>query len=59
MTITKSAYRYETPYRVPYEIFKTWTNGTITLRMGAVTMRLNIRNIKPYNNPIVEGKYPT
>ena len=52
MTLTKSAYKYETPYRGPYKIVQTWTNGTTTLRMGAVTMRINIRNIKPYNTPM-------
>ena len=54
MTLTKSAYKYETPYGVPYKKFQTWTNGTATLRMGAVTMILNIHNIKPYNTLVVE-----
>ena len=59
MTLTKSEYKYETPYRGPYEIVQTQTNGTVTLRMGAVTMRLNIRIIKPYNTQIAEERYPT
>ena len=58
MALTKSAYKYETPYRVPCEIFQTWTNVTVTLRMGAVTMRLNICNIKHYNTPNVQGRDP-
>ena len=54
MTITKSSYKYKTLFRGPYENFHTRTNGTFTLKMGAVTTRINIRNIKPYINPIVE-----
>ena len=42
LTQTKSAFKYKTLYRGPYKIVQTWTNGTITLRMGAVTMRVNI-----------------
>ena len=56
MKKTKSVYIYETLFKVPYGIVHTWKNGTITLRMGAVTMRINIRNAKPYNTPIVEGR---
>ena len=59
MTQTKSAYKYETSYMGPYEIVKTWTNGTVTLRMGAVTMRINIHNTNPYNTPNVQQQYPT
>ena len=58
MKLTKSAYKYETPYRGPYKIVQTQTNGTATLRTGVVTMRLNIRNIKPYNTTNVQGRYP-
>ena len=46
----KSSYRYETLFRGLYEIFQTWANGTITLRMVAVKHRINILNIKPYND---------
>ena len=59
MTLTKLAYKYKTPYRGPYKIVQTWKNGTVTLRMGAVTMRINICNIKLYNTLMVEGRYPT
>ena len=58
MKLTKSAYKYKTPYRGPYKIVQTWTNGTVTLRMGVVTTRLNIHNIKPYNTAISEGRHP-
>ena len=54
MTNMSSAYKYETPFRGPYEIFRTWTNGIVTLQKGAVTNIINIRNIKPYNDADVE-----
>ena len=56
MTQTKSVYKYKTPNRGPYEIVQTWTNGTVTLRTGAVTIIINIRNIKPDITPNVEGQ---
>ena len=31
MTLTKASYKYETPYKVPYKIFQTWKNITVTL----------------------------
>ena len=49
---------FNAPFKGLYEIFHTWTNGTVTLRMVAVTMRINISNIKTYNNPNVEGRDP-
>ena len=58
MTRTKSAFKYKTLYRGTYKIFQMWTNRTVTLRMGAVTKRINIRNIKPYNTQIVQGQDP-
>ena len=58
MTQTNSAYKYEIQNRGLYEIHQTWTNGTVTLRVGTVTMRINIRNIKPYNTLIVQGQDP-
>ena len=44
----KRARKYERPYKGPYTITKVWENGTVTLRMGAVQTRVNIRWIKPY-----------
>ena len=55
ITLTESEFKYKTPYRSSYKIVETWTNGTVTLRMGAETTRINTRNIKPYNAQIVEG----
>ena len=49
-TKIRSAYKYETLFRCPYEIFLIWKNGTVTLRTGVVTHIINIRNINPYNN---------
>ena len=49
MIIRKSSYRYETPFKVPYEIVKTCTNITGTLQNGSVTSIINIIHIKPYN----------
>ena len=40
-----------------YKFFQTWTDRTVTLRIGTLTTRINIRNIRPYNTPIVEGRY--
>ena len=59
MTLTKSAYKYDTPFKVLYEIVQTWKNVTVSVVMGAVTMRINIRNIEPYNTSIVEEQYPS
>ena len=58
MKLNHSAYKYETPYRNTYKIVQTFTNGTATLGTGAVTTILNIRKIKPYNNPNAKGLYP-
>ena len=37
-----------TPYQGPYEVRQVNTNGTVRLRMGAVTDTVNIRRIHPY-----------
>ena len=58
MIRNKAAYKYETPFKDLYEIFQMWTNGTVTLWMGAVTTRINIHRIKPYNNIDVEWLSP-
>ena len=54
MTKMSSVYKYKTPFRVPYEFFWRWKNGTVTLLTGAVTHRINVCNIKPYNYADVE-----
>ena len=47
-------YKYETTFQGPYEIVQNWKNRTVTIQAGAVTARLNIRLIKPYNSTEVE-----
>ena len=54
VTINNSAYKYKTPFKVPYEIFQMWTRVAVTLITVTVTHGINIRNIKPYNNTDVE-----
>ena len=41
-------FKYETPFKGPYETFQIWTNRNVTIKMGAVTDRLNIQRVKPY-----------
>ena len=36
----------EDSYKVPYLIIMVWTNGTVTIRWGAVQEFINIRLIK-------------
>ena len=50
MVRRNQAYKYETPFQGSYEIVRTCTNGTTTIRRGAVTARINIRRIKYYHN---------
>ena len=45
---TKSVYKYKKPFPGPCEVVQTWKNGTVTLRVCAVTYRINIHRIKPY-----------
>ena len=43
------ANKYEQPYKGPYVIQQVNTNGTVCLKMGAVTDTVNIRRIHPFN----------
>ena len=45
------ANKYEQPYKGPYIILKVNTNGSVRLRMGAVTDTVNIRRIHPFKSP--------
>ena len=49
MVRNSQAYKYETPYKVTYNIIHSLTNGTITLLMLTETYRVNICRIKPYH----------
>ena len=46
--------KYETPFKSPYAIVQTWTNGTVTIQTGEATDRLNISRVKPYNSSEVD-----
>ena len=50
ITTNRSAYKYKTLFKGLYEIVQMCTNGAITLRTGAATMIINIRNINPYKD---------
>ena len=41
-------FKYEQPYTGPHEIIETFTNGTVSLKVGAVTDQVNICRIHPY-----------
>ena len=41
-------YKQEQPYHGPYEIIQVHNNGTVTIKKGAVTERINIRQLQPF-----------
>jgi Zn-finger domain-containing protein len=43
-----TTFKYEQPYSGPHEVQEVFPNGTIRLKVGAVTDRFNIRRIHPY-----------
>ena len=45
-----AAYKYETPYKVPFLITQCFTNGTVNLQHGVTKIRYNIRQINPYKS---------
>ena len=49
--------KYEQPYTGPHTIIATHTNGTVTLQVGPVQDRVNIRRIHPHveTNPASRG----
>ena len=58
MTKKRSAYKYKTLFRGPYEIVRTRKNGTVALQTGTVTHRVNILNINLYNDTDIEQHVP-
>ena len=44
MVIRNQAYKYKTPFKGLYKLFQMWTNGTVTIRTGEVTSRINFRH---------------
>jgi hypothetical protein len=45
--------KLESPYEGPYRIETVNTNGTVRLKMGAVTDTVNIRRLQPFKSPDV------
>jgi hypothetical protein len=45
------ANKYEQPYSGPYRITQVNTNGTVRLKINAVTDTVNIRRIHPFKTP--------
>ena len=43
----KYVFKYDTPYKGPFEIIQCCVNDTIVLQMGATKIRYYIRRIKP------------
>ena len=50
MLNNKSAFKYETPNKEPFEIKQCCTNETIILQYYAIKIRYNICHIKPYTS---------
>ena len=48
MLNNSAAYKYETPYKVPFVITQYVTNGMVILKYGAEKIMHNIQRIKPY-----------
>jgi len=44
------ARKYECPYLGPYKVIKVFTNGTVTIKKGAVYERVNIRRLIPFRS---------
>ena len=57
MLTNHTAYKYETPYKVPFVITQCFTNGTINLQYGATQIKYNIRRTKPYKLDTKAGDY--
>ena len=50
MLTNHTAYKYETPYKVPFVITLCFTNFTVNLHHGQTQIRYNIRRIDPYKS---------
>ena len=48
MLNNKTTYKYETIYNIIFKITQFWINGMVTLKMGAIKIRYNIRGMKTY-----------
>ena len=45
-----TAFKYNTPFKGPYENFQMCTNGTVKLQTGEATIRIKIRRMMTYHN---------
>ena len=45
-----TAYKYETPYNVPFLITRFWTNGPVNIQFGLTKIKYNIRHIRTYKS---------
>ena len=50
MLANNMAFKYYTPYKVPFDITQCWINGVVSLQYGAVKIRYNVHSIKPYTS---------
>ena len=50
MLANHTAYKYETPYKVPFVITRCFTNGTVKFQYVPTEISYNIRQIKPYKS---------
>ena len=50
MINNKSVHKYETLYLGTFGITQFWTNGMVTVHMGAIKIRYNICQIKLYKS---------
>ena len=48
--LEKEANKYERNNEGPYEVVQVFTNGTVTLQMGPILERVNIRRLTPYKS---------
>ena len=51
------ANKYEQPYKGPYLVMQVNTNGTVHLKIGAVTDTVNIRHIHPYKTMLSNSNH--
>ena len=51
----KTVFKYETPFKGPYEIVQTLRNRTVTLQTVAITTRVKSCDVKTYKKKIEEA----
>ena len=48
MLDNNDAFKYDTPYKGPFQINQCWKNDTVALQRGTIKIRYNVGRIKPY-----------